>query len=168
MLWAVSKSIGASRKRNVHLGVEDAGRRLNDAGGAAVGLDLEDLALAIADNSEKIKLDILRLHVEKELEGKVLRLSSRDADIVAHSGQIAEDASHGRSIFGQGLSGRQHPSNEGNGNRLVIEVLHLDNGLGSAAIDKLHAEDVRVGECRSNVNLELGSLGGGGQVIWLM
>lgn len=92
---------------DIHLGVEDARGRLDDARQTVVSLDLEGLTLRVHDEGEEVDNNILRLHIQDERERQRLGLAGRDLDIVLDMGQIAKDTSHRARILRQRLCGRQ-------------------------------------------------------------
>ena len=51
------------RENGIRLGIEQAGGGLDDAGGSAVDLDLEDLAGGVGDDRHELNDDILGVHV---------------------------------------------------------------------------------------------------------
>lgn len=146
-------------ERSLHLGVKQAGGRLDDARGAAVGLDLEDLVGGrVGDNGDQLHDDILRHHVEDELEGELVLLAGGDRDVVPDGRQVADDGGGGRGVIGQRLGRLERATNKGHVNWRVLMVGNLDQCLGDTAVDDLDAEDVGIGEGRLNVGLELGLL----------
>ena len=141
----------------LHLRVEEAGGRLDDARGAAVGLDLEDLVGGgVGDDGDQLDDDVLGHHVEDELEGQLVLLAGGDGDVVAHGRQVAQDGGGGGGVVGQRRGGLELAADEGDFNWGVLVVGDLDQGLGDAAVDDLDAEDVGVGEGRLDVGLEVG------------
>lgn len=169
--WTWGRRVAWIGARNVHLGVKDAGRGLDDAGKAAVGLDLEDLTLRAGQDSEEVDDDILGLHVQDEREGQGLSLAGGDLDVVADGRQVAEDASAQGRILGQRLGGGQHPADEGKLDRPVLQVLHLNDRPRRVAVDELDTE-ARVGEVCGDVDLQFGDRGAGVRVklriLWLL
>lgn len=148
---------------HLHLGVEDAGRRLHNAGQTAVRLDLEDLVLLVGDDGQEVEDDVLRLHVQYEGEGQGAGLAGANVDIVAHGGQVAQDAGGGGRILREGLCRGQHTANEDDVDGALLVVRDFDDGTGGVAIDELDTEG-RVGESRGDVNLEVGGVSGGGSL----
>lgn len=151
---------GAERGRaGLHLRVKLAGRGLDNVGGAAVDLDLEDLAGGrVGDDGEELHEDVLGHHVEDELEGKLVLLAGGDRDIIPDSRQVAEDGGVGGRVLGKRLGGLEHATDKGNVNWVLLVVGDLNQRLGDTAVDELDAEDVGIGEGRLNVGLELGLL----------
>lgn len=157
-------------RRNVHLGVKDAGRRLDDAGEAVVGLNLEDLALGVGEDGEEVDEDILGLHVDHEGEGQGLGLAGGDFDIVADGRQVAEDAGAQGRVLGQRLGGGQHAADEGQLDGALLVVLHLDDRPRWVAVDELDAQ-ARVREVRGDIDLQVRGRGAGVgvklRIFWL-
>lgn len=143
---------------DAHLRVKEAGRGLNDGGGSVVSLELVDIAVGVGDNSNKLEKDILGLHVEGEGERKLLLLTSLNGEVVRDSSQVTDDALVGGLVSGKLLGGSELATNEGDLDGSLVAVLDLNNSLGRSAIDKLDAKDVGVGERRSHVGSELGSV----------
>ncbi len=157
--------MGKKGKESLHLRVEDAGRGLDDAGEAAVDLHLEDLTLAVADDSEELDDDVLGVHVQDKVERERLGLAGGDADVVLDGGQVADDSGGGRSILGQRLGGLETASDECDLNWAILLVLDLDESSCRAAVDELDAKDVGVREDSLDLGLQFnrgrssGSLG---------
>lgn len=145
---------------NIHLRIEDAGRRLNNAGQTGVGLNLVDTALVVLDDGEEVEEDILGLHVQGEGEGQLSSLAGGNVKVVAHGRQVTEDTGGGGRILREGLGSRQQATDEGNVDGGLFLVRDLDNGLGLMAIDELDAKG-RVREMGSDVKLQLGQFSGG-------
>lgn len=145
---------------NVHLRVKDAGRRLHNAGQTAVRLNLEDLVLLVGDDGQEVEDDVLRLHIQHEGVGQGASLAGANVDIVAHGRQVAQNTGGGGCILGERLCRCQHTTDEDHINGALLVVRDFDNGAGRVAIDELDAE-VRVGESRGDVNLQLRSLSSG-------
>lgn len=142
---------------NVHLGVEDAGGGLNDAGQAAVSLNLEELTLGVRHEGDEIDNNILRLHIQDERERQRLGLAGGDLGIVLDSGQVAKDSSHRIRILRQRLCGRQRSSDEAKPDWLILVVCDLDDRLSGMSVDELDTK-ARVGEVRGDINLQVGNL----------
>jgi hypothetical protein len=157
----MGKLENGKERRLLHLRVEEAGRRLDDAGGATVGLDLEDGALRPADDGEQLEDDVLGVHVEDEVEGQGLLLAGLDLGLVVDGRQVAQDAGAGGRAFGQRLGGEQTASHPRYRQRAIFLVGDLNQRLGRPAIDELDAEDVRVGEGGGDVRLQLRLVLGG-------
>lgn len=83
----------------LHLGVEDAGRGFDNAGGTAVSLDLEDLAVLVGDDSEEVNKGILGVHVKDEAVGNRVLLASGDRELVGGRRQVAQDTGGWRRVF---------------------------------------------------------------------
>lgn len=145
---------------NVHLRVKDAGRRLHNAGQTAVRLNLEDLVLLVGDDGQEVEDNVLRLHIQHEGVGQSASLAGTNVDIVAHGRQVAQNTGGGRRILGERLCRCQHTTNEDHVDGALLVVRDFDHGAGRVTIDELDAE-VRVGESRGDVNLQLRGLSGG-------
>jgi hypothetical protein len=48
---------------DIHLGVKEAGRSLDDGGSGVDGLDLVDTSLGIGEDGDKLDVDVLGVHV---------------------------------------------------------------------------------------------------------
>lgn len=141
------------------MGVKDVSGSLDDAGHAVVGGDLEDLAALVGDDGQELESNILRHHVQHEVEGHGVLGTGGDGDVVAHSCQVAQDGGVGRRICGQRLGSRERSANEGDVDGAILVVGDLDQGLGWPAVDQLDAEDVRLREGCLDVDLEVGAYG---------
>lgn len=141
---------------NSHLRVKDAGRRLDDADGLVVDADLVDLVGSVADNTDELQAHVLGLHVEDEGVGQRGLLAGGDGGLVADGGQVADDGG-GRVLFvAEVLGVQQLAAQEGEQDGLGLVVGHVDDGLGRAPVDQLHAEDVvGVGEGGDDLGLQL-------------
>jgi len=140
----------------LHLGVEDAGRSLHNRSRAAVGLNLEDLALVVGDDGREVEDDILGGHVQgKGIRHNVL-LAGGDLDAIAKPRQVADDGDRLGGALGQRLGGLEVSADKGNVDRAFLLVGDLDQGLGGATVDELDTKDVGLGEGRLNVELEVG------------
>ena len=158
-VWVCMWARNGRVKRSLHLGVKQAGGRLDDARRAAVGLDLEDLVGGrVGDDGDQLHENILRHHVEDELEGELVLLAGGDRDVVPDGRQVADDGGRGRGILGQRLGRLERATDKGHVNWRVLMVGNLDQRLGDTAVDNLDAEDVGIGKGRLNVGLELGLL----------
>ncbi len=149
-----------------HLGVKDAGGSLDNAGRSSMGLDLEDLASGVGDDGRDIEDDILGIHVEDESERHRVLFAGRNRHAIAQAGKVANDGSGLGGALGQRLGGLEEPTDKCDVKRAILLVLDLDERLGGAAINKLHAEDVGLGEGGHELGLEgrrggRGLLGGG-------
>lgn len=140
---------------NIHLGVEEAGRRLDDGGSLVISLELVDSTLGVGDDSNYLEKNILGLHILGESKGQLLLGTSRNLEAVLHGRQVAHDALVSRGIGSAGLGGDERAANHGDGDGLRLMVGDLDEGLGRSAVDELHAEDVSVGEGRLGIGGEL-------------
>ncbi len=144
----------------IHLGVEEAGGSLDNAGQAAVDLHLEDLALGVRHDSLELQNDVLGVHVQDEVEGERLGFAGGDRDVVSHSRQVADHAGRLRSVLGQRLGGPKLATHDRDLNGPILVVGDLDQSSCRPAVDELDAEDVGIGKGRLDVGLELGSCGG--------
>lgn len=142
------------------MGIKDVSGSLDDAGDAVVGLDLEDLAGLVGDDGQELQADVLRHHVENEVEGHGVLGTGGDGDVVADGRQVAEDGGRSRGVCGQRLGGHELAADEGDVDGASFVVGDVNEGLGGPAIDQLDAEDVGLGEGGFNVGLEVGAYGG--------
>lgn len=125
---------------NLHLGVKDAGRGLNDASQTTVGLNLEDLVLLIADDGHQANGDILRLHVQYEGVRQSPGLSRSNVYVVAHGRQVTQDTSGWGRILRERLGSRQRSTNKDNVDWALLIVYNLNDCPGGVAIDNLDAK----------------------------
>jgi hypothetical protein len=77
------------------LGVKDAGSSLDNADSLVVSLNLVDIARLARDDGDQVQPEILGVEVGGERVGKSLLLASWDLDIVAGSGDIADNSCAG-------------------------------------------------------------------------
>lgn len=149
-----STKIGEYWLCNIHLRVKDAGRRLNNAGQTTVRLNLEDLVLLVGDDGQEVEDDILGLHIQHEGVRQGASLAGANVDVVAHSGQVAQDTGRRGRILGERLCGRQHTTDKDHVDGALLVVCNFNNGPGGVAIDELDAKG-RVGERGGDINLQI-------------
>lgn len=143
---------------NLHLGVKDAGRGLNNADGLLGNANLEDVAALSRNNSAQRQTKVLGVHVQDERVRQRLSLAGGDDGIVADSAQVADNADRGVGILGQGLQSVKRATDKGELDGLMLVVGNLDHGLGGTSVDQLDAKDVGLGEGGRDVGLELGGV----------
>jgi hypothetical protein len=124
-----------------HLGIEDAGIRLNNADSAIVGSDSEETAFAIGENGRQSQLKVLGVHLGGEAVADRLLGSGGDLDTVASSGQVASN-------LGLVLGVAKTTSNKVHSHRVRLIVGDGDQCLGRVTVDKLNAKDLRSRERR--------------------
>lgn len=100
----------------IHLWVENAGRRLNNADRLIVHSDSVESIFAIFQNSYKLQTNILRVHLGGEAVGHSLRLASGNLDLVARSGQVTQNLRLWTSIL------KNRAADNGNANSLRFIV----------------------------------------------
>lgn len=159
---------GIHGRLNIHLGVEEAGRGLDNGGSLVISLELVDSTLGVGDDSNDLEEDILGLHILGESKGQLLLGASRNLEAVLDGRQVAHDALVSRSIGSAGLGGDERAANHGDGDGLRLMVGDLDEGLGRSAVDELHTKDVSVGEGRLGIGGELRLGDGRGTSVLLM
>jgi hypothetical protein len=153
----------SSREEEVEeddLGVEEAGGSLNDGGRTVVDQDLVEVASRVRDESLELNANLLRLHVLSKREGKLLLLAGGDLNVVLDGSQVANNADVTGAVLRELLKGVEGTGDESDLDRVGILVGDLNNSLGRATVDKLHAENVGFGESSLDLGLE-GSLGNG-------
>jgi hypothetical protein len=161
MLGRVSTARNREQLGSSHLRVEDAGGRLDNAGGAAVRLDLEDLAILVGEDSEELHNGVLGHHVEGEGVRDSVLLAGRDLNTVTSRRQVAEDRGGLGGALRKRLGRLEQATNEGNLNWAILVVRDVNQRLGDTAVDELNSEDVGIGEGRLDVDLEIGGTNGG-------
>lgn len=140
---------------DVHLRVKDAGRGLNNADGLVGGLDLEDLVRAVGDDGHDVEADVLGVHVEGERVRQGLLLAGGDGGLVLDGAEVAQDAGGRVRVGGELLQRVQGAAQEHDLDGLGLVVGDVHHGLGRAAVDELHAEDVGLGEGGGDIGLQL-------------
>ena len=122
--------------------------------------DLVEVAGRVRDESLELNANLLRLHVLGKREGKLLLLASRDLNVVLDGSQVADDADVAGAVLRELLKGVEGTGDESDLDRVGVLVGDLNDSLGRATVDKLHAENVGFGESSLDLGLE-GSLGNG-------
>lgn len=120
-----------------------------------MGLNLEDVAVGVGDDSDELEEHVLRLHVESKGKGQRLGLAGVDLKVVLDRRQVAQDALVRGCVGGQLLGRGQDAANKGDLDGVDIAVGHLDERLGRSPVDELHAKDVGIRERRGDVGGEL-------------
>ena len=138
--------------RCVHLGVEEAGGRLNDADGLIVDRDGVEGALGILQDGDELQTQILGVQLGAERVGHRLLGAGRDLNRVALRSEVADDLR----LAGGFLDERATDNGDANGSGLV--VCDGETGLGGVAIDELHAKDLRLRERDRDGDLKVGRL----------
>lgn len=147
-----------ARRQNIHLRVEEAGGGFDNRGSTVKGGNREDGALGVGDHSHQRQGDVLRLHVEGEGVRDLLRLSSANLEVIRRGSQVAHDALVSRCAGRELLSRLQSTSKESERDRSRLIVDKGNEGFGGVAVDKLHAEDVRLREGGGDFSIELRSV----------
>lgn len=138
-----------------HLGVKDAGGRINNINQTIVGLDLEDTVVLVGDDTNDLEPGLLGMHVEDEGEGQRLLLTGSDGGIVAHSAQVAKDGIVGGGAGLELSCMEKLAAHEGDGDGRLLIVGDVNDSFGGTAVDELDTKDVRLGEGCDDVSLEL-------------
>lgn len=130
---------GSGREATSHLGIENAGIRLNNADGLIERLQGEIFAVAAAHNSSELKPKILRMQFRNEIVGKTFLLTSWYLDIKSRRGKVANDTATLRIEWWRP---------ERSADKLDCDWFWLligkgEERLGGLAIDELDAEDLR-------------------------
>ena len=153
LCWSIERS---RTEKNSHLGVEDAGGGLNNAGGAVVQLNLENLAGRVGDDGNKLDKDILGHHVQDKVVGESLLLASGNLGPEPSGGQVAHNEGVEGGVLGHGLSGLEGTANESDIDGAILLVCDVDKSPSDLAVHELDAEDVSIGEGGLVIGLELG------------
>ena len=143
-----------------HLGVEEADGGVNNGSLVLEDGDLEDVALVADYDSVELHSDVLGHGVEGKAEGQAPLLAGGHLDVVLDGRQVAHDALPGRGVLGLGLGGEQVARDKGDLDAALFVVVHLDDGVGRAAVDELNAQDVGVGEDGLDIGVEGRGVGG--------
>lgn len=123
-------------KGALHLRVEDAGLGLNHANRAIEGLDGEEPTLVVRDDGSDLQMEILRVHLHREVVTDAFLLAGRDFNAIARGSQVTDDLA----FF---LEVPQAASNEVHDHGIGLIVGNVDQRLSRTTIDELHAKDLR-------------------------
>ena len=122
--------------------------------------DLVEVASRVRDKSLELNANLLRLHILSKREGKLLLLAGGDLNVVLNGSQVANNADVAGAVLRELLKGVEGAGDESDLDRVGVLVGDLNDSLGRATVDKLHAENVGFGESSLDLGLE-GSLGNG-------
>jgi hypothetical protein len=136
---------------NLHLRVEPANRRLNNAHRLVVDLARVDLAGGALQHGGEVQAQVLRVHFGRERVGEGLLLAGGDADAVLLRGEVLED------LGLVGLGG-ERAADDQDLDGLGLLVVDIEDGAGRVAVDELHAEDLCLREGGGDVDVEVGGL----------
>jgi hypothetical protein len=125
-----------------------------------VDQDLVEGTSRVRNESLKLNANLLRLHILSEREGKLLLLAGWDLNVVLNGRQVSDNAGVTGAVLGKVLESVQRARDEGDLDGVGVLVGDLDDSLGRATVDKLHAENVGFGERSLDLGLK-GSLGSG-------
>jgi len=118
-----------------HLGIEDAGIRLDNADSAIVGSDGEETTFAVRENGRQGQLEVLGVHLGGEAVADGLLRSGGNLDTVASSGQVASD-------LGLVLGVAKTTAHKVHSDRVWLIVRDRDQCLSRVTVDKLNAKDL--------------------------
>lgn len=136
----------------LHVGVEDARLGLDDAHGAIEGLNGEELALAIRQNSGDVQTNILGVHLGREAVRDGLLLAGGNLGAIASGSQVANHLAFL-------IQSPQAASEEVYSDGVRLIVGDGDQSFGRTTIDKLDAKDLRGGERSLGLDGKVGNLG---------
>lgn len=88
--------------KGLHLGIKNAGCRLDNADGLVVGLELIDIALA-GENGDDLEAQLLRVHVGGEEVRHALGAAGGNLHAILGAREIADDGGGGMRARRQGL-----------------------------------------------------------------
>ena len=147
--------MGKPKTGDVHLGIEERGRSLDDRHSLVEDLFGKDFTRGALDNSGKVESQVLGVHLGREAVGERLLLASGDGEVVAGRRQVAEDNRRGRSAWStNGSEERTADKEEVDG--LGLLVGDVEDGLSGMAVDKLDSEDLAVREGSGNGDCNVG------------
>jgi hypothetical protein len=135
--------------RYVHLRVEKAGSRLDNADRLVVNGHSNLDVLAVLQHGHKLQAQVTRVQVRGEGVGHRLLRTSRDLDCVLLRSQIADDARLSSDLLEQ----RSANTGDENGRRLV--VVDGEAGFGGMTVDELDAEDLRLRERDGDLDVDV-------------
>jgi len=147
-----------------HLGIKDAGGRIDNVNQTIVGLDLEDTVVLVGDDTNDLEPGLLGMHVKDKGEGQRLLLAGSDGGVVTDSAQVAKDCIVGGGVGLELFCVEELAAHKGDNDGRLLIVGDVDDSLGGTAVDELDTKDVRLGESCDDVSLEL-DLGRAGSVV---
>lgn len=146
---------------NLHLRVEPANRRLNNADSLVVDLASVDLASGALQHGGEVQAQVLRVHLSRERVSESLALAGGNGDAIALGGEVAEDGRDLRRARDVDRSGERAADNQ-DLNGLGLLVVDVEDGTGGVAVHELDAEYLCLREGGGDVDIDVGrGLGGG-------
>lgn len=139
---------GGGEGSDVHLRVEDADGRLDDADGLVVHLHRVEGILGVLEHGRQVQAQVLRVQLRHEAVRDALALAAGDLEVVAGDGQVTDDRV-GR------LQRHERAADEGDGHELGLIVVEGEHRLRGVVVDQLDAEDLGVGEGGRDGDLEV-------------
>ena len=127
--------------------VKDADWSLDNADGFVVCAHGEETFLALGQDGNKLKPEVLRMQLSAETVRQAVLRASDDFEVVSRRSQVAH--------YLTSLIIREGSANDFNKYRVVFIVLHSYDSLGRVPIDKLDAKDLRRWEQGSDAHIEL-------------
>jgi hypothetical protein len=152
MTWTQEMIPGQVVHGYVHLRVEEAGGRLDNADSLVVDRDSDEVVLAILQHSYELKAKVLGVHLLGEAVGDRLIGASRDLDGVALASEVAKNLRFSLDLLYQGAA----DNGDADGRWLIVD--HGQTRLGGLAVDELDAEDLRLGKRDGHGDIEVGRL----------
>lgn len=140
---------------NLHLRIEPANRRLNNADSLVVDLTSVDLACSALQHGGEVQAQVLRVHLSRERVCESLALAGGDRDAIALGGEVAEDGRdlrRARDVYGSG----ERAANDQDLDGLGLLVVDVEDGTGGVAVHELDAEDLCLREGGGNVDIDVG------------
>lgn len=137
---------------HIHLRVQEASGRLNNADRLIVHRNSVESLLAVLEHSPQLQTQILGVQLSGEGIGHRLLCSSGDVDRVLARSEVA----HNLLLAGHLLD--QRTANERHGNGRGLLVVDGEAGFGGMAVDELDAEDLRLWEGDGYGDIEFGCL----------
>lgn len=135
------------------MGIEDAGLGLDHADGAIVGINSEELSLAVGNDGSDGESQVLRVHFGGEAVANALLLASGNLKTISGGSQVANNLA----LF---IESRQRSTDEVDGHRSRFVIGESDQCLCWVTVDKLNAEDLGSREGCLRRHSELLDLGG--------
>jgi hypothetical protein len=134
---------------NKHLGVEDAGSRVDNADSLVECLDLVDVTSLAVYNGNQVQSELLWVKIGGEAVRETLLLACGDQSVISSDSQIAHNRHERIGSFWQWLHARQCTRNEGHRHGLSFIIDEVDNGFVRVTIYDLHTENLSCWElCR--------------------
>lgn len=137
----------------IHLRVEEASGRLDDADSLVVDRDSVEGVLAVLQHSNELQAEVLGVEFGGEGVGNRLLGAGWDLKRITLGGEVANNLALASRLLDQ----RATDNGDANGSGFIVG--DGEAGLGGMAVDELDAEDLRLREGDGDGDVEVGGLG---------